>query len=808
MFLLVTVTGSCTGLERAQMEVATDEARGNPVTVWDYRRAEQLLSWNLQSKVLGSNIRPEWIDDDRFWYRVRTVDGYRFFRVNPDETEKIAAFDQEKLAQSLAKVLDKRISAWQLPFSTFRYAKDELAIRFVADDIKWECDLVQYECLEADASARPDNSVLSPDKKWAAYIRDHNLRVRNLESGEDVALTKSGTERHGFATNSQGWFRSDTPVLHWSPDSRKIATYQLDEREVKEMHLLETARDRPIIDSWPYALPGDAAVPMLERVVLDIDTRRKIRLDVEPSHQRTSNCCGLERGDYWADIDWSDDASQMAFVTTSRDYREVNLYVADTETGDVRHIYRETAETFFESNLTSRGIPNWRVLFERDQFIWFTRQDEWGHLYLHDLNDGSLVHRITEGEWNVVDLLHIDDKGGDVWFTAAGKIPNQDPYLTQLYKACLNTGFGCGMDDGGVRDGDSNRVCGNDRDGDSDGGRGRDVGFFQPKHLTPEVANHQIHISPSGRFFTDEYSTFRHPSETVLRNADGEIVMSMETADISNLNETAWSAPEPFTVKARDGETDLYGILILPSGFDPEKSWPVVVSIYPGPQIGSVGTRSFSVSRRGQAHALAELGFVVVMIDALGTPLRSKSFHTAWYGNMIDNGIEDQITGLQQLAERYDWIDIDRAGIYGHSGGGYATASALLRFPGVFRAGVASAGNMDNRGYTYYWGEKYQGPRKEEDGKDTFTRQAVHRLAGRLEDQLLLSYGTMDSNVHPNMTLLLIDELIKENKNFDLVVMPNRGHGYGNESYHIRRTWDFFVRHLLETDPPREYRIQ
>jgi len=260
-------------------------------------------------------------------------------------------------------------------------------------------------------------------------------------------------------------------------------------------------------------------------------------------------------------------------------------------------------------------------------------------------------------------------------------------------------------------------------------------------------------------------------------------------------------------VNARDGETDLYGLLYKPSHFNPEASYPIVINIYPGPQIGSVGTRSFSPSRRGQTHALAELGFIVIQVDALGTPMRSKSFHTAWYGDMSDNGIEDQIAAVEQLAERHPWIDAGRAGIYGHSGGGYATMSALLRFPGVFKAGVASAGNMDNRGYTFYWGEKYQGPRVVTDDHDTFASQAIWKKAGQLQDKLLLTYGTTDSNVHPNTTLLLIDELIRENKDFDLIVMPNRGHGYANERYHLRRTFDFFVRHLMDSEPPSQYRM-
>lgn len=283
--------------------------------------------------------------------------------------------------------------------------------------------------------------------------------------------------------------------------------------------------------------------------------------------------------------------------------------------------------------------------------------------------------------------------------------------------------------------------------------------------------------------------------------------MTLEEADASELYETGWQAPQHFVVKGRDGETDIHGIMFLPSNFDPEKKYPIINSIYPGPQTGSIGGRSFSTSRRGQAHALAELGFVVVQVDAMGTPYRSKEFHTAYYGDMSDNGLPDQIAAMRELAERHDFIDIERAGMYGHSGGGFATASALFQYPDFFKAGVSSAGNHDNRGYTYYWGEKYQGLLEETEDGDTYTNQANHLKAENLQGKLLISYGSMDTNVHPSMTLLVVNELIRHNKDFELIVMPNRGHGFGNEPYHLRRTWDFFVRHLKGAEPPEGYRI-
>ncbi|MDI6400655.1 DPP IV N-terminal domain-containing protein [Balneolaceae bacterium ANBcel3] len=732
-----------------------------------YKKAEKLLSWNVSEHILHHNVRPHWIDDDRFWYRVRTEGGHRFYLVDPEQASRQPAFDHEKMAATLDTLFEQRVKATRLPFRSFEFVDDETRIRFTAEEKTWECTLSHYTCTETDRVRPPENSVLSPDGRYAAFIDSHNLWIRDLETEEEFALTTTGTKGHGFAANSQGWFRSDRPVLNWSPDSRKIATYRLDEREVKPMHLLETAEDRPLLMSWPYALPGDTIVPKLERVILDIDERKKIWLDIEPSHQRTSNCCGLERDGAWTDHQWSPDGSTLAFVTTSRDYRQVDLYIANTRTGDVRHIYRENAKTFFESNLSSRGHPNWRVLFDRDEFIWFTRKDEWGHLYLHSLMDGQPIKRITEGNWNVIDVHHVDPKRAQVWFTAVGVDPEVDPYHEYLYK----TGFE------GVITG-------------------------TPELISTATGHHRIHMSPSGRFIVDEFSAFSQPSETVLLNRKGQTIKELETSDIQALLEAGWTAPESFTAKARDGETDLYGIMIKPESFDPGKTYPVIINIYPGPQVGSVGSRSFMAARRGEVHALAALGFVVIQLDALGTPFRSKSFHTAWYGDMSDNGIEDQIAALRQLGDQYSWLDIGRTGIYGHSGGGYATMSALLNHPGVFSAGVASAGNMDNRGYTYYWGEKYQGLRKIENGYDSYRNQVLARKASALQDPLLLTYGTMDSNVHPNSTLLLIDALIEENRDFDLIVFPNRGHGYASEPYHLRRTFDFFVKHLLNAVPP------
>lgn len=741
------------------------------ITTEDYERAEQMLSWNLSDKVYRADVSPNWISNDMFWYRVDTRRGTEYRVVNASSQTNSAAFNQERLASEIARISDSDINPWDLNISSIQLNPSLKDLQFQFKGEGWSCDLQSYECVvEQNSRQSVPMSVESPDGKWAAYTKDHNMWVRNLETGNDRQLTDDGIEHHSYGRNNHGWWRSDRPILKWSPDSKKIATYRLDERDVPEMVLWETKVGHPEPDIWPYALPGDSIVPMLERVILDVETQEQVWLDVDPDHQRASNCCGLVREGEWTDNQWSANGKTLAFVSTSRDYKDVWLRLANAETGKVREVFHDRDDIFFESNLVSRGKPNWRVLHDSNEFIWFNRSDNWGHLYLYDLETGELKNRITSGDWNVVDIKHVDEESRILHFTAVGVEDGRNPYHEYLYRIRFD-------------------------------GSGLEL-------LTPINAHHSVSISPDQSYIVDTYSDFETPQTTVLRDENGRELMTIEDADIDELLATGWKKPTPFSAKARDGETDIYGIMMLPSNFDDEKKYPIINAIYPGPQGGSVGSRHFSASRRGQAQALAELGFVVVAIDAMGSsPIRSREFHTAYAGNMIDNGLPDQITAMQQLAEQYSFVDIDRAGIYGHSGGGFATAAALTEYPDFFKVGVAGAGNHDNRNYTYYWGEKYQGLLEEENGSDNYASSAVQLQAENLEGKLMLSYGSMDTNVHPGMTLLLVDELIRHNKDFDLVVFPNRGHGYANEPYNIRRTWDYFVKYLADKEPPQEFEI-
>lgn len=703
------------------------------LTTEDYARAERFLSASTTPLVLRSGVRPVWLDDGRFWYRITTEKGSEAFLVDPEKRTNTTCALPACLASAGGRGGGRGRGG--VP--------------------------------AAQASER--NEIPSPDGKRAVFVRDHNLWLRDVATKAETQLTTDGVKDFAYATNNAGWTKSDRPIVLWSPDSKKVATFRHDGRKVGEMYLVDTRVGHPVLQAWKYPLPGDEHIFMLHRVVIDVENTKTVPLKMDPDPHRSTLCDHIVcRGGDWADVHWSPDGSQLAFVSTSRDHKHEQLFVADASTGEIRKVLEEKVDTFFESG---NGRVNWRVLFPSNEVIWFSQRDNWGQLYLYDLKTGQLKQQITTGEGNVTQLLRIDEQARQLVFQAVGKDKGRDPYFTHLYRI--------GMD-----------------------GKGLTL-------LTPEDANHEISLAGSGRFFVDSYSTPTTPPVAVLRDESGALVMELEKADISRLTATGWKPPTPIVVKARDGRTDLYGLMYAPTNLDESRKYPVVNRVYPGPQTGSVGSRSFSPAR-SDSHALAELGFIVVEIDGLGTPSRSKKFHEAYYNNMADNTIPDQVAGMKQLAERHPYIDIDRAGIWGHSGGGYATASAMFMYPDFFKAGISESGNHDNRVYEDDWAEKWMDLlKKNPDGTSNYDSQATQNMAKNLKGKLLLAHGTMDSNVPPNNTLLVVDALIKANKDFELLMIPNAGHGFGAASdYMTRRRWDFFVRHLMGAEPPIEYQFR
>lgn len=731
------------------------------VTVADYERAEKFLNYNTNPLVANGAVRANWLPGDRFWYRNQTATGHEFILVDAAKATRAPAFDHAAVATALTTVMGKPVTASRFPFQQITFAADGQAFWFDSDSKRWTCDVRGKQCAGEDRPAPVANSVRSPDGKLAAFLRDHNVWVRDVDTGADRQLTTDGVKDYGYATDNAGWRFSERPVVAWSPDSKKIATFRQDQRQTGDMYLVNTTVGHPTLQAWKYPLPGDDVITMIERVVIELDGPKVIPVKLPPDQHRSTICDDVLCGGEWVDVQWHPDGTQVSFVSTSRNHQQANLRVADAGSGAVRDVLEEKGETFLESGT---GRVNWRYLPKSNEAIWFSQRENWGHLYLHDLQTGKVKHAITSGEGNVTQLLRVDEANRMLYFQGVGRERGRDPYFRHFYRA--------GMD------GTSAQL------------------------LTPEDADHDISLAPSGNYFVDNYSKPDVAATSVLRDATGKVVLALEKMDISRLLATGWKPPMPITVKDRGGVGDLYGLLYRPTNFDPAKKYPIVNRIYPGPQTGSVGSRQFSAAR-ADSQALAELGFIVVEIDGMGTPWRSKRFHAAYYGNMGDNTLPDQVAGMKELASRYPWIDINRAGIYGHSGGGFATAAAMFRYPDFFKVGVSQAGNHDNRVYEDDWAEKWQGLlEKKPDGTTNYDNQANQLVAHQLKGKLLLAHGSMDANVPYYSTLLVVDALIKANKDFDLIIFPNRGHGFGNEPYMVRRRWDYFVRHLLGVEPP------
>lgn len=710
------------------------------------------------------------------------------FSCKTDNVSSISADDYEKASFHMSRSLNKHLNN----VLTYQKWDDEdifhYGVRFKDKTESFTINLKSLEKTDYNHTAKIDtkknvqvdkknrNEFLSPNGKLAAYIEDFNLWIRNTKTGKRIQLTFEGEKDYGYATNNAGWIQSNGPVLKWSPKSDKIATFRQDARGVGEMYLTTTNVGHPKLQAWKYALPGDKKIFEIERLIIDIKSKKIIKLKMKNDFQRSTTTDHIAgRGGELLDTQWSEDSSKLAFISSSRDHKEAHLQIADSKTGNVYSVHKENVDTYYESGVRSE---NWKVLFDSNEFIWYSEKDNWGHIYLYDLNSKKLKNRITSGNWLVRKVMHIDNEKREIIFTAGGK-EKGNPYHVYLYKVNF---------DG------NNLTC-----------------------LTPEKGTHTINPSPNWNYFVTTYSTTKNAPKSILKDRNGKTLFQLSTSNTDELKENGWQEPIEFNVKARDEKTNLYGLLYLPSNYKKNEKYPVLNYIYPGPQSGSVGNYSFMVARR-DFQALAELGFAVVAVDAMGTPGRSKSFHDAYYGNMGDNGLPDNITAIKQLSKKYTAMDLTKVGIWGHSGGGFASTGALLRYPEFYDVAVSSSGNHDNRNYEADWGEKWQGLMqpldfniKDNDSeydvkKSNYDSQANQLLVENLKGKLLIAHGMLDDNVPPSNTMLVVDELIKANKDFDLILFPNKRHGYGDMSnYMMRRKWDYFIKHLKGLEPPKEF---
>ncbi|WBL22565.1 S9 family peptidase [Zunongwangia sp. HRR-M8] len=712
-FLLYILVISFSGFAQQPQKTLTTE---------DYQQAAKFLGFNTYSLVDKDYVSPNWLDNGSFWYEISVNGEQQFVLVDPNKKSK-------KTSNSLEELLGKK---------------------------------------PEERQRRSWTEVASPDGSKTVYLKDWNLWMRDNESGEETQLTKDGEKNYGYATDNAGWKHSDKPIVLWSPDSKKIATFKQDQRHVSDMYLVETKVGEPELQEWKYPIPQDSAIIKIERVIIDTEDNEITKLNIPADARRGTLCDDIACDGSFGDNEWAPDSKTLAFASVSRDHKKVTLRVANAETGEVRDIFTEETATQFESG---QGTINWHYLPESKEIIWYSERDDWGHLYLYDLESGKLKNQITKGDFVVTSLLEVDEDKEMLYFYAQGKEDGRDPYFSHFYSIKFN-------------------------------GKGL-------KLLTPENGTHIVSLSPDHKYFVDNYSQPDVPNVAVLRDIKGRKIMDLEKADISRLEAIGWQAPKPIKVKSADKKWDLYGLMFTPTHLDESKKYPVVNYIYPGPQGGGVGSRSFYPARSDH-QSLAELGFIVVVIDGSCNPGRSKSFHDACYGNMGDNTLEDQISGLKQLAEKYPYMDLNKVGIWGHSGGGFATADAMFSYPEFYKVGISESGNHDNRNYEDDWGERYIGLIEEtENGKTNYELQANQYNAENLQGDLLIAHGNLDDNVPPYNSYLVIDALIKANKDFDLIIFPNARHGYGMDSYYMtRRRWDYFVENLMGAEHPKEFKIE
>lgn len=814
----------------------------------DYERAANFRKLT-ENKVFRDRVEPHWLTNNtQFWYRVKTgAATHEFIFVDAEKGERKAAFDHARLATALTQAGVTNAQADKLPLDRLEYNLAENAADFRADGKNWCYDLrtgqlqerpgatngtaagllplegaprastrtgdetsvtfinrtegeVELFWLDADGErksygklavgaerdqhtfaghvwlvvngngrplgvfqaedkparvevgnqttqrrrgdrpfrrreSRPRDA--SPDGQWQAFVKESNVVVSNTSSGELIKLTSDGTTNDAYAER-----------FFWSPDSKKLVAVRIEKGDERKVYYVESSpKDQlqPKLHSYDYLKPGDK-LPHPRPHLFDLATRKET-----PVSDALFPNPFTESGDM--EIRWSPDSARFTFVYNQRGHQVLRVIAVDAATGEARAIVDEQSKTFIDYS----GKQFLEYLDDTGELIWMSERDGWNHLYLYDVKTGAVKSQITRGEWVVRGVERVDAEKRQVWFRAGGIRPGQDPYYVHFCRVNFD-------------------------------GTGLVI-------LTEGDGTHTVDFSPDRRFLVDTWSRVDQPPVTELRRAeDGKLVCELERADWSELLKTGWSAPERFVAKGRDGQTDIYGVIVRPTNFDPQKKYPVIEDIYAGPQDAFV-PKAFSAWQN--MRTLGELGFILVKMDGMGTSQRSKAFHDVCWKNLADAGFPDRILWTKAAAAKYPQMDLARVGIYGGSAGGQNAFGALLTHGEFYRAAAADCGCHDNRMDKIWWNEQWMGwpigPHYEEQSNVT--------MAPKLQGKLLLFVGEMDENVDPASTMQVVNALIKADKDFDLVVMTGKGHGSAENDYGRRRRADFFVRNLLGVEP-------
>jgi len=740
-------TARLTGLTLGVLYASPSHAQGGQLA--DYQRSAALHK-QLYRTAYHIPTQVNWQPDGKIvYYAVYTPKGQEFWQADGTRPAPEPAFDPAPLAAKLSAALKQPVAPYQLPLGNLKFSSGAAGLRltFAAGAAEWEYApaTTTLRQLRKPAEARYWNQrddqdeagklVYSPDSAWVAFTKNYNVYVRAAKGKEETALSFDGAAGDYYANN-----------LHWSPDSKKLVGVRVRRNAPHTLYLLRSSPPdqlQPKFETRPYPKPGDA-LPVHQPSLFLVAEKKQIPLSMALFGQQFS----LSRPE------WRKDSRAFTFEYNERGHQLYRVLEADATTGQVRPLIEERSPTFvtYSSKLFRHDVA------DGQEIIWLSERDGWNHLYRYDGRTGKVKNQITKGQWVVRQVVHVDEAARTIVFAASGRDAGQDPYLVHYYRV-----------------------------------------NFDGSHLTaltPENANHTATFSPDYRRFVDVCSRVDLPPVTVLRDAaTGAVLQTLERADLTAWQQAGWRTPEVFSAKGRDGQTDIWGIIVRPTNFDPTRRYPVIENIYAGPQDSFV-PKSF-MSNNLAMHELAELGFVVVQIDGMGTSNRSKAFHDVCWKDLKDAGFPDRIKWLEAAARRYPALDLSRVGLYGTSAGGQSAAGGVLLHPEFYKAAVASCGCHDNRIDKMWWNEQWMGypigPH--------YAACANVTYANQLRGNLLLMVGEMDDNVDPASTYQLADALIKANKDFELVVLPNQGHTSGGD-FGERKRRDFFVRHLLKQNPP------
>jgi dipeptidyl-peptidase-4 len=797
-------------------------AQNTPANKANYQLAARFSPKKLEKLIFTTNVDPHWLKkSDRFWYMYETTEGKKWYIVDATKGEKKLLFDNADLAAKISLIVKDPFEAQHLGLDSMRFVRDENTIQFEVKSTQeiekkdstakkgtppvkekkifyFEYNLNTGVLVELTdfrkpkrkpnwASISPDSNTIVFGRKYNLYWMDKANYEKALKNEDDSTivdhqLTTEGVEYYSFhgdgALGGGGENNVDKEknknkrkpaFILWSPDSKHFAVNRSDERKIKDLWVINSLADpRPTLETYKYSMPGEKEQPIEDLMLFDMETKTHKELLAGVFKDQTISLWTAptminKRDDDFRASQWLGTNTAFYFTRTSRDLKRIDICMVDINTGNIKTLVEERLNTYVE--LRRLGLIN-----GGKEFIEWSERDGWAHFYLYDEN-GKLKNQVTSGAFHCEDITGIDEKKRILYFSAAGKEPGEDPYYHHLYKVNFD---GTGM-------------------------KLLNPGEFE--HGVLQGDNPQYYMNDNQQFYVDNFSRVNTVPRSVLFASDGGKLMDLETADLSSLFAAGYKFPQPYKVKADDGITDVYGVMYKPFDFDSTKKYPVIEYVYPGPQTEAVN-KAFS---RGmdKTERLANLGFVVItMGNRGGHPARSKWYHNYGYGNLRDYGLADKKAAAEQLSDKYAFMDINRVGINGHSGGGFMSTAAMLVYPDFFKVAVSESGNHDNSIYNRWWSEKHHGVKEviteKADTSFTYTIEKNPDLAKNLKGHLLLTTGDIDNNVHPANTIRVANALIKANKRFDFLLLPGQRHGYADMTeYFFWSMADYFSKYLL-----------